>query len=151
MSLVNKKLRTMIQQPFSTLLKSTPNSLVTEFFSCSWLYNFFFFLTLQYCIGLAIYQHESTTGIHVFPILNPPPSSLPVHPSGHPSAPAPSIQYHASNLDWRQLLTLEIAIDRSLLYCLQANSCWQAMPFHTSMLTGSIATERKFSIHQIKI
>ena len=38
----------------------------------------------------------------MFPILNPPPSSLlPPHtiPLGPPSAPAPSIQYRASNLD----------------------------------------------------
>ena len=38
----------------------------------------FIFLTLQYCVGFAIYQHESATGIHVFPILNRPPSFLPV-------------------------------------------------------------------------
>ena len=38
----------------------------------------FNYLTLQYCIGFAIYQHESATGIHMFLILNPPPSSLPV-------------------------------------------------------------------------
>ena len=38
----------------------------------------FYFLTLQYCIGFAIYQNESATGIHVFPNLNPPLSSLPI-------------------------------------------------------------------------
>jgi len=56
-------------------------------------------ITLQYCIGFAIHQHESATGVHVFPILNPPPSRT--IPLGHPSAPAPSILYPASNLDWR--------------------------------------------------
>ena len=68
-------------------------------------YKFIYFnwklITLQYCIGFAIHQHESATGIHMFPILNPPSLRPPrTIPLGHPSAPAPSIQYRASNLDW---------------------------------------------------
>ena len=63
--------------------------------------NFNFYFILQYCIGFAIHWHESTTGVHEFPNMNPP-SHLPPHiiSLDHPRVPAPSILYPASNIDW---------------------------------------------------
>jgi len=50
-------------------------------FNCIYLFIFIFlilFLNFTNCINFAKYQNESATSIHVLPILNPPPSSLPI-------------------------------------------------------------------------
>ena len=56
-------------------------------------------ITLQYCIGFAIHQHDSAMGdTPSWTLFHLPSRTIPL---GHPSAPDPSILYPASNLDWR--------------------------------------------------
>ena len=71
-------------------------------------------ITLQYCSGFAVHWHES---IRTCVPHSDPPSHLPPHtiPLGHPSAPAPSTLYCASNLDWR-------SISHMIIYMFQCHS-----------------------------
>ena len=77
--------------------------------------NFYYFFTLQYCIGFAIHQHESAMGVHVFPILNPPFTSLPIPslPSGSSQCTSP--KHPISNLDWQ-------FVSYMILYMFQCHS-----------------------------
>ena len=89
---------------------------IISFFKFKFIYFNWRLINLQYCIAFAIHQHESVTSVRVFPILNPLPH-LPPHtiPLGHPSAPAPSILYPASNLDWQ-------FVSYMILYMFQCHS-----------------------------
>ena len=90
-------------------------SIFSSFFKFKFIYFNWRLITLQYCIGFAIHQHESATGVHMFPpepLSHFPPRTIPL---GHPSAPAPSILYPASNLDWR-------FVSYMILYMFQCHS-----------------------------
>ena len=76
-------------------------------------FNFYFYFILLYNTVLVLYTHHGCTSVP-----NPePPSHLPPYTIslGHPSAPAPSILYPASNIDWR-------FISYMLVYMFQCHS-----------------------------
>ena len=60
---------------------------------------FLLYFALQYCIGFAIHWHESATGIHELPILNPLPPPTPYHLSG--SSPCTSPKHPVSCIEHR--------------------------------------------------
>ena len=82
-------------------------------------------------MGFAIYQNESATDTHVFPILNPPPSSLPI-----PSLwVVPVYQPQASSIvhrTWRQLISYMI------FYMFQCHSPKSSHPLPLPQSPGSM-------------
>ena len=72
-------------------------------------------ITLQYCIGLPYINMNQPQVYTCSPSWTPflfPPCTIPL---GHLSAPAPSIRYHTSNLDWQ-------FISYMILYMFQCHS-----------------------------
>ena len=100
----------------------SPNSCIFPYIEQCYFLNMgyvFFFLTLFYFTILYWFCHTSTWICHgCTHVPNPEhPSHLPPHiiSLGHPSAPAPSILYPASNLDWR-------FVSYMILYMFQCHS-----------------------------
>ena len=85
----------------------------THFLKFKFIYFNWRLITLLYCIGSATHQHEFTTGIHVFPILNPLPPPSRYHPSGSFQCTSP--KHPVSNLDWQ-------FVSYMILYMFQCHS-----------------------------
>ena len=86
------------------VLGTIPNASTILFLLFIFFYNFILYIFLFYFTILYWFCHTSTWICHGYTrVPNPePPSHLPPHTIslGHPSAPATSILYPASNLDW---------------------------------------------------
>ena len=62
------------------------------------LFIFYFTILYWFCHTLTWIRHRCTCVLHPEPSSHFLPHPIPL---GHPSAPAPSTLYHASNVDWR--------------------------------------------------
>ena len=110
-------------------------------FFCDWIISFFLFFFILFFNFTILYWfcHTSTWIGHKYTYVpHPDPSSLlppRTIPLGHPSAPAPSIQYRASNLDWQ-------LVSYMIVYMFQCQSPKSSHPLHLPQ------SPKDCSIHQ---
>ena len=88
------------------------------------IYLFYFTILYWFCHTFIWISHECTYVPHPEPLSLLPPHPIPL---GHPSAPAPSTLYHASNLDWQ-------FISHMIFYMFQ---CHSPIPSHVRPLPQS--------------
>ena len=96
----------------------------SSFFFFSFIYLFYFTILYWFCHTLTWICNGCTCVPHPEPLSHLPP--LPIL-LGHPSAPAPSTLYHASNLDWQ-------FISHMIIYMFQ---CHSPISFHPHPLPQS--------------
>ena len=127
--------------PSNHLILCHPLLLLPSIFLASWFFLFFYFYFILFFTFTILYWfcHISKWIRHWYTCVPcPEPSSL-LSPYtillGHPSAPAPSIQYHASNLDWR-------LISYMILYMFQCPSPKSSHPLPL------LQSPKDCSIHQ---
>ena len=77
------KVMSLLFNMLSRLFLPRSKHLLFYFFKYKFIYFNWRLISLQYCIGFAIHQHESSTGIHALPILNPLPPPYPCHGCSH--------------------------------------------------------------------
>ena len=106
------------------------------YFFFHFIYLFIFNLTIMYwfCHISKWICHRYTCVPHPEPFSLLPPHKIPL---GRPSAPAPSIQYCASNLDWRLVsyMMLGIHTQEFLSICRQGHCC--PLWFNTDVFSPS--------------
>ena len=100
--------------------------------------------SLQYCFGFAIHQHASATGVHVFPILNPPPFSLPI-----PSLWVIPVHQPQASCILHQTWTADSFLSVSLLLSCIQGCCYHLSKFHIYVLVYCIGVFLSGLLHSV--
>ena len=116
---ISKRIHKVLNSSFLTSnyfvpVNKVPNWMWALFFFIYFILFFSFIILYWFCHISTWICHSYTRVPHPEPSSHYPPRTTPL---GHPSAPAPSIQYRASNLDWRVgslLICLLLSFDHSL-------------------------------------